>query len=132
MSETAERVRFELTHPVQIGARLLPAVRVADGWLSVELISRESGGRAQWRVYLDTPVGSYDSEEALVAVMPLGGEGWGQVAARALATVCRDLATTREVSGEELPCDWLPGELQGWRRDNAMDFCVVAEDLGEE
>ncbi|MEU1761261.1 hypothetical protein [Micromonospora sp. NPDC005652] len=132
MSETAERVRFELTHPVQIGARLLPAVRVADGWLSVEPVGRESGGRVQWRVYLDTPAGEYDSGEALVAVMPLGGEDWGQVAARALNTVCRDLATTQEVSGDELLCDWLPAALQGWRHEHALDFFCVAEDLGEE
>jgi hypothetical protein len=85
--------QYVLTAPLQISARLLPAVRVADGWLSVEAVSWEAH-RLQWSIYIDTPAGEIYAGEAELGTV--GAKADGDGARQALATLLSFLSAEAE------------------------------------
>jgi len=53
-----------LHDPFAISARLLPAVKIGDSWLSVEWSPKPGReGRARYRFHLDTPTFEYTDDE---------------------------------------------------------------------
>lgn len=119
---TDSKPTYKLRTPMVIGTRLVPAIKVGDGYVSVEAHGLESDGRAHFRAFVDVPgVGSWASEDSFVTVM---GSDWTHAAARALECVCDEL------SDEESDREWLPDPITGWLKGGAnMDAYIAAEDL---
>lgn len=116
---------YTLTAPLVIGSRLLPAIPVGDGFVSVEAHAIETGGRAHFRVHVDAPgIDSWTSEDSLVTTV---GRDWTEAAMMALETVCDALG------GDDGPhLDGLPADLLTWLSDGAyMDMSVAAIELAE-
>ena len=122
-----ETPHYELTEPMFISSRLMPAVHVGNGTLSAEAHAIEHGGRAHFRFYLDVPgVGEWTSTDSYVTTV---GRDWTQAVAMALETFT-DAAGSDDFDDNLIAGD-LPGPLAAWMRDNYLDFMIEAETLRE-
>lgn len=117
---------YYLTGPLLIGSRLLPAVKVADGYVAVEANGVElDENRVHFRYHIDvTGVGTYTSPDSDVTVV---ARDWTHAAALALEVVCEALG------GDDGPgVEGLPDTLVAWLKAGAyMDAYGVGEDLRE-
>lgn len=117
---------YYLTAPLIIGSRLMPAVKVGDGYVAVEATGVElAENRAHFRYHIDvTGVGTYTSPDSDVTVV---ARDWTHAAALALEVVCEALGGD---DGPSIPD--LPEALVAWLKAGAYtDAYGVGEDLRE-
>jgi hypothetical protein len=125
-------VRYVLSHPLEIGPRLLPSVRVGHSdRISVEAHEVEANGRIHFRFYVDTAnAGRYESGDSGVTLMPNADQvgAWGVLAARAIEVITDSLGT------EDANIEWFDNDvnLAAWRQRNSLDLMCIAEDLREQ
>lgn len=117
----AQTPHYELTAPMFISARLLPAVRVADATVSASAHAMEADGRVHFFFHIDVPgVGEWTSPESYVtAIAP----DWTRAVARALETFCGSWDSIFE--------DMPPNAFSVWMMDRDDDFSLIAHDLDE-
>lgn len=60
-----------LTAPFKIGSRLLPALTVGDGTISLEYVGND-GGRMVYRWYVDCPAGEFSAADLKSGVQGCG------------------------------------------------------------
>lgn len=115
---------YRLNPPIIIGARLCPAVAVAQGYVTVEATGVElAESRAHFRFHVDVKgVGTYTSPDGDVTVV---AQDWTHAAALALEVVCEALGSDDGPSVEGLP-----DSLEAWLKAGAyMDASTIADDL---
>lgn len=114
---------YELTAPLFISARLMPAVRIGDGTVSVEAHGLEPDGRAHFRFHIDVPgVGTWSSTDSYVTTMK---STWTESAVTALETFCDSVA---DVWAEDMPAD----AMSVWVMASEDEFALMAHDLQGE
>ncbi len=58
-------MRLTIRAPMIITARLMPGVKVADGYISVAPVTIDGAGRVTWKYHIDTPDGCIGSGQEI-------------------------------------------------------------------
>ena len=106
--------------PIQISARLLPAVKIGDSWLSFEPVAKV--------FYLDTPDGDY---------VLTGFRFYGNTSIEALSTCLSFMMAAAEAQDaadagrfSDYNDDIFPLDIMRWCQKNASEFGWVQYELG--
>jgi len=118
---------MKLHPPFEISARLLPAVRIGDSWISIEFGKQTSDGRIRYKYYIDTPKFKYENDDLKSGVG--GGDlQSGMASLLSFLGACAEARTGRR--GEN--ADLFPERVGAWAKENQDEIDMLAIELEEK
>jgi len=114
---------MEIHPPMIITARLLPGIRIEDGFISLEPTkNRGEFGKPVWKWYADIPAGEFEGDEL---------SGWGDHRG-----MMGDMLAFLSAAAESYPAgenaDLFPAPVVEWAQHNSDELCFLREELEEE
>ena len=120
-----------LHEPFKIGARLLPALQIGDGWISMEWGGFSSDHRAIGKYYIDIPAGEYTGSDLKSGV---GGGSLQSMFASLLsflgaAAESYGFEMRTKMSGENT--DLFPRPVVEWAHRNSDEIGILEREIEE-
>lgn len=120
-----------LHEPFKISSRLLPALHIEDGWLSLEHVGNDEG-RMVFRWYIDIPAGEFSEADLKSGV---GGASIEEMFASLLSflgaaaeSYSYRLRTGRKGENEDL----FPKAVMEWAYQNSDEIAITEECITHE
>jgi hypothetical protein len=113
-----------LHQPFQISARLLPAIRIGDDWISIEF-DGESQGRARYRYHIDFGKEYHQGNDLKSGV----GGGSLQQGMASLLSFLSACAESYNCKGENY--DLFPPHVAEWAYQNSDEISMLQCELEE-
>ncbi|MDE2020432.1 MAG: hypothetical protein KGJ13_08865 [Patescibacteria group bacterium] len=122
---------MKLNYPFVISSRLLPAVKVGNGTISIEFAGQTQDGRTRYRYYIDTPDFEYSGNDLKSSV----GGGSLQKGMEDLLSFLNACAESRQYSrstprlGEN--SDLFPDHVGEWAGTYSEEIAMLEYELQE-
>lgn len=108
--------------PMIITARLLPGIKVEDGFISLEPTERcREYGKPIWKWYVDIPAGEFEGDDLA---------GWGDHK-EMMASMLSFLGAAAESYPDGENADLFPPPVVEWAHQNSDEIAILSMDLEE-
>lgn len=124
---------MKLQKPFQISARLMPALRIGDAWLSLDLSGRQtSSGRDIYECWIDLPDGSEHEITDLRSGCQGGSvlEGFSSLLSF-LGAAAESVAYSRHSGKPGENADLFPAAVVAWADQHSDDLSMLVLELEE-
>ena len=122
-----------LKSPFEIGSRLLPALWVGDGWLSLERGGWTEDRRICYRWYVDIPAGEFSGSDLRTGVGGIG-DSYQEVFVSLLSflSAAAESRAYRERTGREGENeDLFPPKVVEWAHQNSDEIGILECEIEE-
>jgi hypothetical protein len=114
---------MEIHAPMIITARLLPGIKIEDGFISLEPTQmRGEHGKPIWKWFVDIPAGEFEGSDLM---------GWGDHAG-----MMGDMLAFLEAAAESYPdgesADLFPKPVVEWAQQNADEISILRTEIEED
>lgn len=113
--------QYNLYPPWQISARLLPAVKIGDSWISIEHAGQTSDGRLRYKYYIDTPAFEHSGHDIKSGV----GGGSLEQGMESLLAFLGAAAGGRESGNSDL----FPKKVNEWAYQHSDEIEMMREEV---
>lgn len=111
---------MELHPPLMISARLLPAVRIGDTFISIEpTCTRDHSGKPLWRYFIDGPHLIHEGEDLA---------GWDDSRGM-LGSLLSFLSACAESYPDGECADLFPANVAEWAQENSDEISIISLEL---
>lgn len=129
---------MKLNSPFQISARLLPAVRIGDAWISIKFNGATNDGRARYRYFIDLPDGTEHSANDLQSGCGGGSLQGGMESLLSFLGACAEsvrYGTKYDKFGDgtddDSNADLFPATIAEWAYQNSDEISMLQCELEE-
>lgn len=108
--------------PMIITARLLPGIKVEDGFISLEPTERRGEyGKPIWKWYVDIPAGEFEGNDLM---------GWGDHKGM-MGDMLAFLGAAAESYPDGESTDLFPAPVAEWAQQNSDEISILSGELEE-
>lgn len=119
---------MNLTHPFKISSRLLPAVQVTDGWISLERDGTTGDNRDRFRWYIDIPAGEFTGNDLKSGC---GGSSEQEAFCSLLSFLTACAESWRHAGTEGENSDLFPQAVAEWAAQNSDELSMLQCEIEE-
>lgn len=118
--------------PLCITPRLLPGVKIGEGWVSIEYDGWTNDGRRQYQYHVDIP-GYSHSNNALSSGIVLNAslQSGLESLLTFLGAFAESVQYSERTGRESENGDMFPSELREWATENSDEFTMIQLELEE-
>ena len=122
---------MKLDHPFEISARLLPAVRVGNSFVSIEFAGETSDGRSRYRYHIDTPEWEFTGADLKSGVGGGSLESGTENLLSFLSACGESVAYSMRTGRESENADLFPPHVAQWCYQHSDELSMLQCEISE-